>query len=405
MGRKTMGRKAMGGLFLRGGIWHVDKYIGGRRVCRSTNTPRLEEAERYLAHMIETQRQAEVYGVRPSRTFAEAAARYVRENKDKRSLGHDISNLNKLVPLLGERPIDEIHGGVMQPWIEQRRLDGRAAGTINHTLKVLSRILKLAATEWMDDTGLTWLAAAPKIKLLTDNNKRQPYPLTWAEQERLFAELPQYLAQMALFAVNTGCRDQEICALRWAWEVEVPQLATSVFIVPGNRVKNGDDRLIVLNRIAKGVVNARRNINATYVFTYEGKPITRMMTTAWKRARARLDLATVRVHDLKHTFGRRLRAAGVSFEDRQDLLGHRSGRITTHYSAAELSHLLAAANSVCDTASTGADLVVLRGTLRERAGTGRELNSTQREQMNEKSRKTPARELFERSVNKAKRLI
>jgi len=42
------------------------------------------------------------------------------------------------------------------------------------------------------------------------------------------------------------------------------------------------------------------------------------------------------VHDLKHTFGRRLRAAGVSFEDRQDLLGHRSGRITTHYSAAGL---------------------------------------------------------------------
>jgi hypothetical protein len=37
----------------------------------------------------------------------------------------------------------------------------------------------------------------------------------------------------------------------------------------------------------------------------------------------------------------------VSFEDRQDLLGHRSGRITTHYSAAELKSLLAAANKVC----------------------------------------------------------
>jgi integrase len=55
----------------------------------------------------------------------------------------------------------------------------------------------------------------------------------------------------------------------------------------------------------------------------------------------------VRVHDLKHTFGRRLRAAGVSFEDRQDLLGHRSGRITTHYSAAELTNLIEAANKVC----------------------------------------------------------
>ena len=48
-----------------------------------------------------------------------------------------------------------------------------------------------------------------------------------------------------------------------------------------------------------------------------------------------------------HTFGRRLRAAGVSFEDRQDVPGHRSGRITTHYSAAELENLIAATNKVC----------------------------------------------------------
>ena len=51
----------------------------------------------------------------------------------------------------------------------------------------------------------------------------------------------------------------------------------------------------------------------------------------------------MRVHGLKHTFGRRLRAAGVSFEDRQDLLGHKSQRITTHYSEAELANLIAAA--------------------------------------------------------------
>jgi site-specific recombinase XerD len=59
-------------------------------------------------------------------------------------------------------------------------------------------------------------------------------------------------------------------------------------------------------------------------------------------------LPNIRVHDLKHTFGKRLRAAGVSFEDRQDLLGHKSARITTHYSAAELLNLWAAANKVCE---------------------------------------------------------
>ena len=86
-----------------------------------------------------------------------------------------------------------------------------------------------------------------------------------------------------------------------------------------------------------------------------------MNNTAWKSARERaankwaerhgepaLDgFRKVRVHDLKHTFGRRLRAAGVSFEDRQDLLGHKSGRITTHYSQAELGNLIAAADKVC----------------------------------------------------------
>lgn len=42
-------------------------------------------------------------------------------------------------------------------------------------------------------------------------------------------------------------QDQEVCGLRWEWEVEVPELGTSVLIIPGDRVKNGDDRLVVLN--------------------------------------------------------------------------------------------------------------------------------------------------------------
>lgn len=71
------------------------------------------------------------------------------------------------------------------------------------------------------------------------------------------------------------------------------------------------------------------------------------LATTRRRARTEAGLPQVRVHDLKHTFGRRLRAAGVSFEDRQDLLGQRSGRVTTHYSAVELESLIAAAERVC----------------------------------------------------------
>ena len=89
----------------------------------------------------------------------------------------------------------------------------------------------------------------------------------------------------------------------WEWELAIPQLEASVFIVPGTFVKNGDERLVVLTRIAQSVVEARRGISPTHVFTYKAKPITRMMTAAWKRARIRAKLPQVRVHDLKHTFG------------------------------------------------------------------------------------------------------
>ena len=53
----------------------------------------------------------------------------------------------------------------------------------------------------------------------------------------------------------------------------------------------------------------------------------------------------------------------MSFEDRQDLLGHRSGRITTHYSAADLSRLIEAADSVCERDGRRPELVVLRSAL------------------------------------------
>jgi len=57
---------------------------------------------------------------------------------------------------------------------------------------------------------------------------------------------------MTLFAVNTGLRNGELCGLRWEWEESVPELGTAIFIIPGQRIKNGQDRVVVLNSIATG---------------------------------------------------------------------------------------------------------------------------------------------------------
>ena len=117
---------------------------------------------------------------------------------------------------------------------------------------------------------------------------------------------------------------------------------------------------MVLNRIAEDIIDQCRGDNPHWVFTYRGHPISTMNTTSWKLGRKRVGL-DVRIHDLRHTFGRRLRAAGVSFEDRQDLLGHKSGRVTTHYSMPELASLITAANAVCgDQSRKSPALTILR---------------------------------------------
>jgi len=356
-----MGRRKAPGLTDRGGIWHIDKKIRGQRLCESTGEHRLEKAEEYLAKRIEETRKALIYGERPRRNFRQAATKYLTENQDKRSIGDDALHLRQLDPFLGDLDLRSVHIGTLQPFIEVRRKAGIKTKSINLALGVVRHILNIAASEWLDDTGLTWLEHSPKIKLLKVTDARKPYPLSWDEQTRLFKELPDHLARMALFKVNTGCREHEVCSLRWEWEIDVPELATSVFLIPEERVKNGEERLVVLNKVAKSIVESARGKNRIHVFTYCGRRLTKMNNSGWQTARRKTGLSQVRVHDLKHTFGRRLRAAGVSFEDRQDLLGHRSGRITSHYSAAELGNLIEAANQVVGEGSRKSPaLVVLK---------------------------------------------
>jgi integrase len=356
-----MGRRKAPGLIQRGEVWHIDKRIRGQRLCESTGESSLEKAEEYLAKRIEETRKALIYGERPKRTFRQAATKYLNENQHKKRICDEALHLQQLDSFIGDLELRAVHIGTLQPFIEMRQRAGIKTKSINLALGVVRHILNVAASEWLDDTGLTWLEHPPKIKLLKVIDARRPYPLSWDEQMRLFQKLPGHLARMALFKVNTGCREQEVCSLRWEWEIEVPELGTSVFLIPEERVKNGEERLIVLNRVARSVIESARGEHDTHVFTYCGQRLKRMNNSAWRRARKKAGLSQVRINDLKHTFGRRLRSAGVSFEDRQDLLGHKSGRITSHYSAAELGNLIEAANKVAVQGSRKSPaLVVLR---------------------------------------------
>ncbi len=60
------------------------------------------------------------------------------------------------------------------------------------------------------------------------------------------------------------------------------------------------------------------------IFTYKGKPISRIKT-AWKAAIRRSGIRYMPFHYMRHTFNTRLLEAGVLREVRMALMGHSTG--------------------------------------------------------------------------------
>lgn len=102
----------------------------------------------------------------------------------------------------------------------------------------------------------------------------------------------------------------------------------------------------------------------TYLPAHKDPALRRIVTqnnSAFQKAKADVGLSMVRVHDLRHTFGQRLRDAGVTEEDRAFLLGHAVQGMPQHYATATRARLLEAANSVLQTRDRTMVLRVVNG--------------------------------------------
>ena len=351
-------RNRMPGLRLKGEIWHVEKrckYAEGGWLRESTETASRTEAEKYLIRRLAEIEEAARRKTEGIYTFEQAALRYLEEIAHKSSAETIAMHLDQLFPFIGAKTLEQVHDGTLKRFVEHETKRGISPKSINNAIGVVSAVLNRAARVWRNENGTPWLRQAPPrlSRLPTKGRGSRPYPLSWNEQDKLFKALPRHLADAALFAVNTGCREQEVCQLRWDWEVAVPDLEISVFILPDTITKTSTERVVVLNPVASRVIEARRGTHKDYVFTYRGNPVRKLRATAWRRAWKAAGLPMEPgilkgVHNLRHTFGRRLRGAGVPLETRKALLGHANGDITTHYSAAELRELLDAVEKIAD---------------------------------------------------------
>lgn len=371
-----MGQRTRGIYPSADGSWEVDKWWRGtrfRQCCFASH----EEAEGWLIRQLDAKRQVVVHGERLQRSFDAAAAHYLLANQDKPFLLTEATLLKGIMPYIGRLHLPQVHDSTLAPFITARLAAGRSHKTINLALGVVRRILNLASTSWRDEAGNTWLAQAPKITMLPlVGHQREPRPITWGEQRQLLPRLPDHLARMALFILNTGVRDDVACSLRWEWEIPVPELGVSVFEVPRENVKGRRRvRLVVCNSVAQSVIEACRGRHPEFVFVYRRervknldqapamayRPIETINNTGWQNARQAACLGDLHVHDLRHTVGMRLREAGVGETAIADVLWHSKKTMTHHYSVAQIVELHGALEKIkADTGSWNKSLATLR---------------------------------------------
>lgn len=352
-------------LTLRDDVWYVRKTIkvGAKTstVKRSTGYGRgqKELAEAVGQQILREETEKLLFGF-STRTWGEAAARLLELEGYKT---HHVYHCQLLQPYLEHVPLMEMH--THHPALVRFKNERLAAGcknnTLNRSLEVVSVVLNFATT--LMDGPTSWLKVAPRIRKLPRRDKRRPegserggYPLTQGEYRTLFAWLKAsrspVIHDMALFALHTALRESWISGLKWEWERRIPQAGPDVFLFELPDSKNGLPMYAFCNSVAREVVNRQRGRHPEYVFVHDGHRISKMNNTAWKTARRKAGLENVfgptrskmprhfRVHDLRVTCSTWLREAGVSREDRQAILNHYNGDITTHYSVAEIGYML-----------------------------------------------------------------
>lgn len=359
--------------------WHVDKIFRGHRLPRRSFGTQ-GEAEDWVEEQVAA-RKAPAPGVVP--TFDRAAAHYVKKHEAKTSIELDMYLLGLVVPFIGALRLDQVDDDALEPFKQAMQLPRVVAGktkrplkqkSINLALDRVRRILNLASRTWRAE-GKYWLPTAPPIiSMLAEDDARLPMQLAWREQREHLQKLPAHLARMALFDLNTGLRDEPLCNLRWAWEVQLPG-GGSVFVVPKRYVKGRkQDRVVVCNSVAQSIVESARGQHPEFVFVYSAiskagrppvyRPIETMDNTAWQRWRGQ-HVPGLRVHDMRHTVGMRLREAGVPAATRDDILWHAREGMSDHYAVAQVLEIRSALELI--TTERHAGNVSLASLIREKS--------------------------------------
>jgi integrase len=228
-------------------------------------------------------------------------------------------------------------------FLDQAELDALVAAAVNPHGRRRAATARRAGRvkELRDRHAMTWKAIAAEVGT-AESTAIYLYRLELDEREPDDA-LGRIERALYLTAAMTGMRQGELLALRW---MDVDWLAHRVRVrrnyVRGRfgtpKSKRSSRSIPLADRVARELEllfqasSYQADEDLVFGHPHSGRPLDRsLLLKRFKAALARAGVREIRFHDLRHTFGTRMAAAGVPMRTLQEWMGHRDFKTTLIY--------------------------------------------------------------------------
>ncbi|MBT0653755.1 site-specific integrase [Geobacter luticola] len=322
-------------------------------VRESTHSTRLKDAEALLT----TRRNEVLEGRTPmirkiqNPTFAEMVEKYKEFVSGQKSYTWKKYMLRQLVKEFGNVKLNNFSVELLERFrskllregldsLSSRVVYGKKKpvrpATANRFFALISHVFT-KAYEWELCTEEV-LKRIRKVKLLRENNQRTEF-LSLEESKELTEACDlttdtKYLKPIITFALNSGCRKEEVLGLKWE-HVDLRHGRITL-----TETKNGEKRMIPINSTLRetlqGIV---RHISSPYVFCDAKGNRYNDIRKTFEKACKRIGRSGLHFHDLRHTYASQLVMLGVDLTTVSRLLGHKSLTMTLRYSHLAPNHL------------------------------------------------------------------
>ncbi len=346
-----------GSLVVKGEKWCGRWWVGDRRVKRVLGQARKpgsrdgltrSQAERELRRRMESELPSVSRHDRPS--VGDAGRRYVDHLEHvmerKRSTIQDYSGYMRrhFEPYFGDRPIDRIDADQITGYLRAKRGEGLTAKSVQNHLNFLHGIFAFAVKRGWATANPVALVDRPR------GSRAKSQRLRFLQPEELDAliratpddtlgavERPLYLC-----GAMTGMRQGELLAARWVdidWPARRVRVADSFTRGQFGTPKSGHGRSIPMaDRLAaeleRHFQRSRFQDDSDLVFCHPetGNVLDpSKLRKRFAKAVRRAGVHEITFHELRHTFGTQMAAAGAPLRALQEWMGHADAKTTEIY--------------------------------------------------------------------------